>query len=80
MVVIMDFNNLGAAMIIFGLIIAVVGIIIYFSGSYFSWIGNLPGDIKIERDNFTLYLPITTMILISIILNIVIRIIYYFFK
>jgi len=76
----MDFNNLGFLMIIFGLIIAAAGLLLYFSGSYFSWIGNLPGDIKIERDNFTLYLPITTMILLSIVLNIVIRIFYYFFR
>jgi hypothetical protein len=32
-------------------------------------LGRLPGDIIIDRDNFTLYLPLTTMILVSIVLS-----------
>lgn len=43
------------------------------------WIGNLPGDIKIEKENFKLYFPITTMLLISIIISIILHLIKRFF-
>ncbi|HIN12955.1 MAG TPA: DUF2905 domain-containing protein [Gammaproteobacteria bacterium] len=39
-------------------------------------IGNLPGDLRIERDNFTIYLPITTCVVISVCISLIIR----FFK
>lgn len=41
-------------------------------GGRVPWLGRLPGDIVIERDNFRLYFPITTSILISIILSLVV--------
>ena len=73
-------GNLGKILIIMGFIMAGIGVLLYFSGNFFSWLGNLPGDIKIKRENFTFYFPITTMILISLILNIIIRIINYFLQ
>lgn len=76
----MKFKNVGLVMLILGFILIIFGALFFLSGNYFSWLGNLSGDIKIERENFTLYLPITTMILVSVILNIVIRIFYYFFR
>jgi len=39
-------------------------------------LGNLPGDLRIERDNFTIYLPITTCVVISVFISLIIR----FFK
>ena len=63
---------------ILGLVIALVGLLIFVAARFFPWLGNLPGDIRIERENFKLYFPLTTMILLSvigsIILNIIIRI------
>ncbi|HVN71506.1 MAG TPA: DUF2905 domain-containing protein [Desulfomonilia bacterium] len=47
-------------------------------GGGFSWIGRLPGDIKITRPGFSLYLPITTSILISVIISLVLYLIRYF--
>ncbi|PUU92269.1 DUF2905 domain-containing protein [Halanaerobium sp.] len=76
----MDFKNIGSLIIIFGVITVFVGAVIYFFGGSLSWFGNLPGDIKIEGKNFNFYFPLTTMILVSIFLNIVLRIIFYFFK
>ena len=57
-------------MIIAGIFLVVVGIILYFAGNKFGWLGNLPGDIRIRRENFTFYAPVTTMILISIFLSV----------
>lgn len=68
------FNELGRILIFFGLFIAVLGAIIYFLGGNFAWFGNLPGDIKVEKGNFTFYFPLTTMIIISLIINILVRI------
>ena len=65
----------GKIMIIAGLVLLVAGLIIYFAGNKLGWLGHLPGDIRIERDNFKLYIPITTMLLISIILSLIIYLI-----
>lgn len=75
-----EFNDLGRILIYIGLLIAALGGLLHFFGGGLSWIGHLPGDIRIERENFTFYFPITTMILISIILNLIIRIINFFIR
>jgi len=64
--------------IVIGLIIVSIGIGLKYFGKYLSWLGHLPGDVKIERGNFKFYCPITTMILLSLILNLVIRVIKHF--
>ncbi|WP_256010896.1 DUF2905 domain-containing protein [Desertivirga xinjiangensis] len=63
----------GKLVIIAGLILALIGVIIYFFYDKLHWIGNLPGDIKIERKNFRFYFPITTMVLFSLLINMLIR-------
>ena len=69
----------GKWIIIAGIMIAVIGVLIYFFHDKFNWLGKLPGDIRIERDNFRFYFPITTMIIISSILTIIINVIKKFF-
>ncbi|MBC8053001.1 MAG: DUF2905 domain-containing protein [Sphingobacteriaceae bacterium] len=64
----------GKWIIIAGSVIVVAGILIYFFHDTLHWIGNLPGDIRIERDNFRFYFPITTMIIISVVINLLIRV------
>ncbi len=66
--------HIGKYIIVAGIIIVILGAAIYFFGDKLHWIGKLPGDIRIERENFKLYFPITTMILFSILLSIIIRI------
>jgi H+/Cl- antiporter ClcA len=65
----------GKYIIIAGIIIVITGIIIYFFHGYLKWLGRLPGDIRFERYNFRFYIPIVTMIVISIILTLLINII-----
>ena len=67
--------QLGKYIILAGIIIVVLGIIIYFFSDKLHWIGRLPGDIRVEKDNFRFYFPITTMIIASILLTIIIQII-----
>jgi len=65
----------GKILIIAGLILLITGIIIYFAGNKLGWMGHLPGDIRIERENFKIYIPITTMLLASIILSLILYLI-----
>jgi hypothetical protein len=62
-----------------GLIIILVGIIIYFFHDKLNWIGRLPGDIRIEKENFRFYFPIVTMILFSLLGTLIIWLIRKFF-
>jgi hypothetical protein len=62
----------GKYVIAAGLIIVLVGTIIYFFGDKLSWIGRLPGDIRIEKENLKIFFPITTMLIASILLNVAI--------
>ncbi|HEX4375210.1 MAG TPA: DUF2905 domain-containing protein [Puia sp.] len=68
-------SETGKYIIVFGAGIIIVGIIIYFFHDKLHWIGRLPGDISIEKENFRFYFPITTMILFSILITIIVRII-----
>lgn len=65
----------GKVLIVFGLILIIIGGIIHYFGNIFSWLGHLPGDIRIEKENFRFYFPITTMLIISLLLNFVIKLI-----
>jgi len=66
-------HQTGKILIILGIILLIAGIIAYFAGDKLTWLGRLPGDIRIEKENFKFYFPITTMIIISIILTLIIR-------
>jgi len=64
-------TSLGKSLILIGLLIAAVGVLSLFSGKL-GWIGRLPGDITIRRENFTVHFPLTTCIVISAILSLLI--------
>ncbi len=70
---------IGKYLILAGIILILAGMIILLC-SKFNFLGNLPGDIRIKRDNFTLYAPITTMILISVVLSFLLWLISKIFK
>lgn len=60
---------MGKIMMVAGVVLLVLGAIIWLLGDKLSWFGNLPGDIRIEQAHFNFYFPITTMILLSIALS-----------
>jgi len=60
----------GKTLIYLGILLAVVGVIFLFGGKI-PWLGHLPGDITIERERFTFYFPLTTCVLISVIITLV---------
>jgi hypothetical protein len=55
----------GQTLVVIGLIVAAIGALIWLGVP----LGRLPGDIIIRRENFTFYLPITTSILVSVVLT-----------
>lgn len=68
-------QNTGKYIIVIGVGIVVIGLLVYFLHDKLQWFGRLPGDIRVERDNFRFYFPITTMILISLLLSAVVALI-----
>jgi hypothetical protein len=67
-------SQTGKWIILAGILIIIVGVLIYFFHDKLNWLGKLPGDIRIEKENFRFYFPITTMIIVSIVLSILISI------
>ncbi len=65
-----DFSNLGRFFIIIGLIIAGIGFALIFAGKI-PWLGRLPGDFFFRGKNFSFYFPLTTGILISVIVTLI---------
>ena len=63
-----EMNSLSKALILFGAILIAMGLLFNLGGKL-SWFGRLPGDIYIQRKNFTFFFPLATSILISIILS-----------
>ncbi len=77
-------ENFGKILILFGVIFILSGLMFYFISStninffkYFKFLGHLPGDIVIKKENFSFYFPLTTSILITILLNLIL---YFLFK
>jgi uncharacterized protein HemY len=62
--------SFGKILIVTGIVLIVLGVAVLY-GPKIPWLGKLPGDISIKKDNFTFYFPIATSIIISILLSLV---------
>ena len=60
-------------LVVIGLVITLLGILLHFFPALFSWFGKLPGDIRSESEKGVIFIPITSMVLISIVLSILIN-------
>ncbi len=67
----MSFDS-GKLLIVIGIVFIVAGLLVMFK-IQIPWLGKLPGDVHIRRDNFQFYFPLTTCILLSILLTLVLR-------
>jgi len=65
----------GKLLIISGLIIAAAGVLIMYSDKI-PFLGKLPGDIRIKKDNFEFYFPLATSVVISLIISLIMYLIY----
>lgn len=66
-------TDIGKMLIYLGLAMVVIGVIIHFGGKFLP-LGRLPGDIHYESGNTSFHFPIVTCILVSVVLNIILRI------
>jgi membrane protein implicated in regulation of membrane protease activity len=67
-------GDLGRLLVVFGVLIVLVGLVLMLVGRV-SWLGRLPGDIVVQRGNWTLYFPLATSILLSVVLSLVLYLI-----
>ena len=74
-----ELDGLGKTLILVGCFLALAGVVLLLVekgagsggplGEWLGWFGKLPGDISVKRDGFSFYFPLTTSILISIVLS-----------
>jgi membrane protein implicated in regulation of membrane protease activity len=64
----MALNEIGKVLIVFGAILVILGAAFILAGKI-PWLGRLPGDIYIRRRHFTFFFPLTTSILLSVVLS-----------
>ena len=65
-----DVSSFGKTLIMIGLVLIVFGAV-FMLGGKLAWFGKLPGDISIHKEGFSFYFPITTSIIISVILSVI---------
>lgn len=65
----------GKFLIIAGIIVVIFGVLIYLSPKL-PYLGKLPGDIRIERENFRFYFPLTTSIILSLLLTLLLNLLF----
>ena len=67
-------GDLGRLLVVLGVLIVLVGLVLMLVGGV-PWLGRLPGDISVQRGNWSFYFPLTTSILISVLLSVLLYLI-----
>lgn len=65
-------TSVGPTLVVVGVSIVVVGLLAW--SGLLSWFGRLPGDIRIERPNTRLYIPLVSMLLVSVVLSLLLAV------
>ena len=60
--------------------LVVVGVALRYFPGLFSWFGNLPGDIKRETENATIFIPITSMLVVSVVASLILSLVSRWFR
>jgi hypothetical protein len=66
-------SSAGPLLIIAGVVLVLVGLLVWSGG--LGWFGRLPGDIRIERETVRVYLPIVSMLIVSVVLSLVLYVV-----
>jgi len=81
-----EWESAGKILIGVGTVVALLGVLFLFVdrvptfSHLFSWLGRLPGDISIKRDSFSLYFPLATSIVLSVILSLLFYVLAWIFR
>ena len=70
-----NMEQIGKILIVTGIILFVAGLLLYFAGNKLNWLGHLPGDINIVKENVRIIIPVTSMILLSVVLSLLLYLI-----
>lgn len=70
-------RSAGLILIVLGVGVVVVGLLVY--AGALSWFGRLPGDIRYESDNVRVYVPIVSMLIVSVVLSLLLYLLRRFF-
>ncbi len=73
-------SEVGKLLIYLGLFLIVLGTLMVFLPKLNLPLGNLPGDIKLKKDNFEVYIPIASSLLISLLLTVVLNLLFLLFS
>jgi hypothetical protein len=73
----MPSSSVGPAIVAAGLVLVIVGVLVWLGG--LSWFGRLPGDIRIERETVHVYIPLVSMLVISLVFTLILNLISRFF-
>ena len=67
----MGIENAGRMLVFAGLGLAMIGAVLWFAGGkgWLSWLGRLPGDIRVEGDKGGFYFPVVTCLIVSVVLS-----------
>jgi hypothetical protein len=76
----MDLSNLARIAAVFGVVLLVLAGILFLLDRLDIPLGNLPGDIKFQRGNFTCAVPLVSGLIISVVLTLLLNLILYFIK
>lgn len=68
-------ENIGRYLMIGGIVLFAVGGLVFLASRFDLPVGRLPGDIRIERENFSFYFPLASSIVISVILTIILNVV-----
>ncbi|GAA5336879.1 DUF2905 domain-containing protein [Thermus antranikianii] len=61
--------EVGKALLFLGVLLVLLGLVLLYFPKLFSWFGHLPGDIRIEREGLRVYIPITSALVLSLLLT-----------
>ena len=64
---------MGKGLILLGVVLVVVGLVLMYAPGLLGWFGKLPGDIRIQSENSRIFIPITSMIIVSVVLTLILN-------
>lgn len=66
-------SSVGLALVVAGIVLIVAGVLAW--SGMLSWFGRLPGDIRIDREHSRIYVPITSMLIVSVVLSVLVAVV-----
>ena len=71
----MGFGGIGKTLMILGVVLFALGGLLALGGKI-PWLGHLPGDIHIKRENFQIYFPLGTSLVLSVVLSLLLSLLF----